>query len=138
MPDGGAILASAICRCSVVGKRKEAETATRDAKNVPTTYSPTMGFMASLASAFFWAMAFMTKTKTRTGATPFRALTKRSPKMATTGTRAGAVSAMMIPMRRPMAMSLMRAVSSYFFPIVPNKTISSLNSNYENYVNHVS
>ena len=81
--------------------------------------------MESLASAFFCAMAFMTSTNTKIGATPFSALTKRLPRIETTGTTAGIVSAIMIPMIRPIAISFIKAVSSYFLPIEPNKIVSS-------------
>jgi hypothetical protein len=48
---------------------------------VPRRYSSTTGRMLPEALSFFWDMAFMTRKKTRIGATPFRALTNKSPKI---------------------------------------------------------
>ena len=89
MPLGGLSLASATCRCRVVGARKDRLTPTKDAKKVPITYKPIIGFIFASPPLFFLAIAFITKKKTSTGATPFNAFTNRSPKMVTTGTAFG-------------------------------------------------
>ena len=50
----------------------------------------TIGFIESLPSDFFCAIAFMTKKNTRIGAMPFNALIKRSPNNLTNGITDGA------------------------------------------------
>ena len=110
MPLGGASCVSgATWRVSVVGKRKDIVTPTRDAQNVPMMYNITTGFMLPSAFSLRCAMAFMTRRKTRTGATPFNALTNRSPRMDTAGIAPGAKTAIRMPMTRPTAICLMSA-----------------------------
>ena len=96
-------------------------TPTSEAKNVPKIYRRIIGFIEPLASAFLCAMAFMTRINTSTGAIPFNARTKISPKIDTAGTAAGTTSAIAIPTIRPTMISFIKAISKYFFPIRLNK-----------------
>ena len=116
MPDGGLISESMTCSVSDDGKAKANATATIDAKNVARIYIRTIGFIAVLASEFFCAIAFMTSTKTRIGATPFKARTNNFPRIATAGIDCGAKHAIKIPIIRPMMISLISATSWYFRP----------------------
>ena len=87
------------------------DTPTKEAKNVPSTYNLTIGFIDALASAFFCAIAFITKINTKIGAIPFKALTNKSPKIATAGTAVGTATAMKIPIISPKIISFNKAIS---------------------------
>jgi len=110
IPEGGVIEVSAICKLKVVGNKNDAETATNDAQKVPMTYKIIIGFIVELDSDFCES-AFITKTKTKIGATPFKALTNNLPKTATTGITLGTNNAKIIPITRPMAINFIKAVS---------------------------
>ena len=124
MPLGGLISALATFRSSVDGKRNDRDTPTREAQNVPNIYRMMTGFMLASPSDFFCAMAFMTRKKTRIGATPFSARTKRSPKIVTAGTADGTNRASRMPMTRPTAICLMRAIRFSAFFMLVNTTHS--------------
>ena len=93
------------------------------------TYRMMIGFIFAFVPSFFCAIAFMTRKNTRTGATPFSALTKRSPKILTTGITVGVKTAIRIPMTKPTAICLINATLDKTFLILFSKVIPPLNYN---------
>src|SRR5690625_1024569 len=101
IPLGGAISCASVFNVKVVGKMKLTITAMNPAKNVLMTYK-TMTFLTVVAFPLIWAaIALMTNTNTKIGATAFNAPTNKSPNIAIPLNVSGNNNANMSPITIP-------------------------------------
>ena len=123
MPSGALLLAADTSSCSVRGKTKLIMTAKKAAKKVPMRYRMMTSLMFDSWSSCLRLSAAATRTKTSTGAMPFKAPTKMTPSKASSFPAAGKAIATAIPMTKPMMICLIRLMRfNAFHKLCINKT----------------